>query len=157
MTVKPRQKLLFFLLLALLAIWFSPAPEATQATALTYERGKVILPTTPATTLQVDMALNWRTWQQGMMYRKEWGDIEGMLFMFPDEEPRSFWMKNTYLPLDIIYLDHTARIVHIAADAKPLDKTNIPSHKPAQMALEIAAGKAKQYGLKEGDVLIVER
>lgn len=142
-----------------MVVWLTPTPgtERQATSKATYAKGQVTLPTKPPKTIIVDIALNYLAWQQGMMYRKDWGTIEGMLFIFPDEEERRFWMQNTYLPLDIIYLDHDARIVHIAENAKPLDTSGIPSLKPAQMVLEIPAGAAKKYGLKEGDVLAIEQ
>lgn len=159
MTTQHHNKLLFFIVLVLIVVWFSPTAntEPRERLPITYSKGQLTLPSTPPKTLAVDVALDRSAWQQGMMFRKDWGDIEGMLFVFPDEEPRSFWMQNTYLPLDIIYLDSDARIVHIAANAKPLDTTGLPSGKPAQMVLEIAGGAAKRYGLREGDVIGIER
>jgi uncharacterized membrane protein (UPF0127 family) len=155
MTISPRNKLLFIIALSLAVVWFAPTPEAgsRMQASVSFAKGQVTLPTNPPTNIAVDVALDERAWSQGMMFRKDWGDIQGMLFVFPDERPRSFWMQNTYLPLDIIYLDSEFRIVHIAPDAKPLDATNIPSYKPAMAVLEIPAGKAKDYGLQVGDVL----
>jgi uncharacterized membrane protein (UPF0127 family) len=155
MTTTKRYKLLFVIGLSLLAVWLAPVPEADsrQQPAVSYAKGVVALPSVPPVEIKVDVALDGAAWQQGMMFRKDWGDVEGMLFVFPDEDLRSFWMQNTYLPLDIIYIDTQWRIVHIVYDAKPLDTTPLPSRKPAMAVLEIPAGKAKQYGLSEGDVL----
>ena len=68
-----------------------------------------------------------RSVPRGLMFRETMAEDEGMLFLFGREAPRSFWMKNTYLPLDIIFLDRHGVIVSIAADARPLDETSIPS------------------------------
>ncbi len=89
--------------------------------------------------------------ETGLMYRKNMQDDQAMLFIFQDEQPRYFWMKNTYIPLDIIYINAAKQIVSIAKDAKPTDETSLPSHFPAQYVLEIKAGLSDDYGIKKGD------
>jgi len=74
-----------------------------------------------------------------------------MLFIFPDIRMRSFYMKNIYIPLDIIYLDSDKHIVSIQENAKPLDETSLPSLFPAQYVLEINAGLSEKLNLKVGD------
>ncbi len=155
MTALKRNKLLFIIAISLLAVWFAPASPSSSGLQpmVNYATGWVKLPTPAPVEIKVDVALDGPSWQQGMMFRRDWGDIEGMLFVFPNEELRSFWMQNTYLPLDIIYLDSRWRIVHIIHEAKPLDTTPLPSLRPAMAVLELPAGKAAHYGLSEGDVL----
>lgn len=87
---------------------------------------------------------------QGLMYRKELRPNDGMLFMFGDSKIRTFWMKNTYIPLDIIFIDENWRIVHIATDAKPLSVSIISSKYPAHYVLEINAGQSSRLGIKVG-------
>ncbi len=89
--------------------------------------------------------------ETGLMYRKIMKDHQAMLFIFKDEQPRYFWMKNTYIPLDIIYINAGKQIVSIAKNAQPLDETSLPSHFPAKYVLEINAGLSDDYGLKKGD------
>lgn len=81
----------------------------------------------------------------------ELGQDEGMLFVFPQEGPLSFWMKNTITPLDIAFMDSRGRIVKTHT-MKPLDMTSHPSVKPARFALEVHAGRLAALGIAEGDV-----
>ena len=87
------------------------------------------------------------------MFRTELDNEVGMLFIFPDEEMRSFWMKNTLLPLDIVFLNSDFSIVNIARGTQPYSLASIPSLFPAQYALEINAGQAEALDLKKGDLL----
>ena len=89
--------------------------------------------------------------ETGLMYRESMKDDQAMLFIFGDEKPRYFWMKNTYIPLDIIYIDAGKRIVKIIKNAKPLDETALPSKRPIKYVLEIKAGLSDAYGFKESD------
>jgi hypothetical protein len=88
--------------------------------------------------------------EQGLMYRTEMDDNQAMLFIFPYERVASFWMKNTYLPLDIIFFDKDKKIVHIAKNAVPLSEEPITSKKTSLYALEIKAGLSDKLGIKEG-------
>lgn len=87
---------------------------------------------------------------QGLMYRKELAPKSGMFFIFDETKDHPFWMKNTYIPLDIIFLDDNYVIVGIAENAKPLSLNYVRADKPSRYVLELNAGKAKAYGLKEG-------
>ncbi len=89
--------------------------------------------------------------ETGLMYRKTMQDNQAMLFIFKDEQPRYFWMKNTYIPLDIIYINAGKQIVSIAKNAQPMDETSLPSRLPAQYVLEIKAGLSDEYALQKGD------
>jgi uncharacterized protein len=84
---------------------------------------------------------------QGLMYRQSMQENEGMLFIFPNEEPRSFWMKNTYIPLDIIYINSQKEIVSIQKCTQPLSTYSIPSEKPAMYVLEVNAGFTDKNGI----------
>lgn len=85
----------------------------------------------------------------GLMHRTAMEADHGMLFVYPDEALRSFWMKNTQIPLSIAYLDATGRIVHIA-DMVPFDTRAVPSQRPAQFALEMNKGWFGRHGVKVG-------
>jgi uncharacterized protein len=89
--------------------------------------------------------------QQGLMYRHSMADSLGMLFVFDVEEQQSFWMKNTYLPLDIIYINANKQIVSIAQNCKPLSEESIPSEGNAKYVVEVNAGYAAKSGLKKDD------
>ena len=86
----------------------------------------------------------------GLMYRKEMGDDEGMLFVFPDEQPRSFWMKNTYVELDMVFLNSAKKVISIVERAVPLSETPRLSVGKAQYVLEIKGGRSKALGIREG-------
>ena len=88
---------------------------------------------------------------QGLMFRKSLGANAGMLFLYPDEEPVAFWMKNTLIPLDMLFIKADGTIAHIAHSAVPLDETPIPSTAPVKAVLEVNGGTANALGIKEGD------
>jgi len=73
------------------------------------------------------------------------------LFIFPDSQYRSFYMRNTEIPLDIIYIDQDNAIISIQKNAKPFDETSLPSEGPAKYVLEINAGLSTQWHLEKGD------
>lgn len=89
--------------------------------------------------------------QTGLMYRNSMQTKQGMLFVFKEEAPRYFYMKNTKIPLDIIYVDANNHIVSTRKNAKPFDETSLPSNAPAKYVLEINAGLFDEWALKEGD------
>jgi uncharacterized membrane protein (UPF0127 family) len=99
----------------------------------------------------VEIAADDASRELGLMCRKTMAPSHGMLFEFALPEQQIFWMKNTYLPLDIIYIGHDGRIVSIAADAKPFDETPLPSRGAADGVLEIKGGLAAKLGIRPGD------
>lgn len=102
----------------------------------------------------VEMALTQPQQMQGLMFRKELADNAGMLFIFDNVSMRSFWMKNTLIPLDMLFVDEAGRIHHIQHKARPLDQTGLTSKFPSKAVLEIAGGLAERYGIKDGDVIV---
>lgn len=88
--------------------------------------------------------------EKGLMYRRIMAENQGMLFIFDNEEPRYFWMKNTYISLDIIYVSKDKKVVSIQKSAVPLSEESLPSYKPAQYVVEVNAGFTDKYGVKEG-------
>ncbi|HEX9825194.1 MAG TPA: DUF192 domain-containing protein [Flavobacteriaceae bacterium] len=89
--------------------------------------------------------------ETGLMYRKNMDEFQGMLFIFPDSQYRSFYMRNTEIPLDIIYIDENKTILNIQKNAKPFDETSLPSEGPAKYVLEINAGLSTAWNLEKGD------
>ncbi|NIG55273.1 DUF192 domain-containing protein [Chitinophaga sp. Cy-1792] len=89
--------------------------------------------------------------EDGLMYRRSMTDEQGMLFIFPDMEERSFWMKNTYISLDIIYIDDKMEIVSVQKYATPLSEQSLPSFKKAQYVLEVNGGFVDKYHIAYGD------
>ena len=95
----------------------------------------------------------------GLMFRDEMPADQGMLFIFPNEAPRSFWMKNTRIPLDIMYFDKELKLVSISADTPPCRVSRCPSYPskaPAKYVLELNAGTAMELGVELGDRLKVD-
>lgn len=89
--------------------------------------------------------------QQGLMWRKTMLEDEGMLFIMDSLEPQAFWMLNTYLPLDIIFVDDKMQIVKIRPNTKPQSLDQVASEVPALYVVEVKAGFCQRHGVKEGD------
>ena len=102
-------------------------------------------------TLDIEIADNEYETQTGLMYRTQLETNHGMLFIFPDVQMRSFYMKNTKIPLDIIYIDEDKTIVSVQKNAKPFDETSLPSDAPAKYVLEINGGLFDEWQLAVGD------
>ena len=88
---------------------------------------------------------------QGLMYRQSMRDGEAMLFIFDKAAPRAFWMKNTYISLDIIYIASDFSIVSIAKSTKPLSEQSVRSGVPARYVVEVPGGFVDAYGIGVGD------
>jgi uncharacterized membrane protein (UPF0127 family) len=106
-----------------------------------------------ARVLQVEVMRTDQERERGLMFRKYLPKDRGMLFDFPREEPVLFWMKNTYIPLDMLFIDHTGRVISIKHNAEPLSETVIPSGGPTSGVLEINGGEADELGIKAGDIV----
>jgi uncharacterized membrane protein (UPF0127 family) len=87
----------------------------------------------------------------GLMFRKSMDDAKGMLFIFDKSEEHSFWMKNTVMSLDIIFINENKEIVKIHKNTKPFSTESLPSIKPSMYVVEVQAGFTDKYGIKEGD------
>lgn len=103
--------------------------------------------------IDIEKADNDRERTIGMMFRKSMPDNQGMLFLFNESKPQSFWMKNTFIPLDIIYVDENKVINTIYANTTPQSETSLPSDGNAQFVLEVRGGFCQDYGVKVGDRL----
>jgi uncharacterized membrane protein (UPF0127 family) len=107
-------------------------------------------------TLAIEIAESDYEIQTGLMYRTKLEINQGMLFIFPDEDFRSFYMKNTKIPLDIIYINESESIISIQKNAKPFDERALPSDAPAKYVLEINGGLSEVWQLKVGDRISFE-
>lgn len=105
--------------------------------------------------IQAEVVSKTATRSLGLMYRYSLEADRGMLFVFPDEAPRSFWMKNTNIPLDILFIDAQKRIVSISENTTPLSTKSIPSQHPAQFVLEINAGASRKLGIDTGNAIVI--
>ena len=88
--------------------------------------------------------------QTGMMYRDSLDEQHGMLFIFENSELRGFYMKNTLIPLDLIFIDENYEIVHIYSKATPYETASISSQLPAKYVFEINGGLSEQIGIQKG-------
>ena len=88
---------------------------------------------------------------RGLMFRKSLGDDQGMLFPYEPPQQASFWMKNTLIPLDMVFIRADGTIGRIAANTVPMSLDPVPSIDPVSAVLEIRGGRAAELGLKEGD------
>ncbi len=91
--------------------------------------------------------------ETGLMYRKSMESNQGMLFIYPNERPRyGFYMKNTFIPLDLIYINSKNKIVDFNENTEPFNETPLPSEVPAKYVLEVNAGTVEKLGLQLGDL-----
>lgn len=101
--------------------------------------------------LTLELAATKQERAQGLMFRHDIGAYDGMLFAFPRPQEAAFWMKNTYIPLDIVFLDAQGRVLHIAPRTTPESLTPIPCPSPFLTAIELKAGHAAKAGIRPGD------
>lgn len=135
------------LILAIMMVGYAPpawSEEMTTATLVT-EAG------THPLTLEVADTPDKRA--EGLMHRRSLDGIDGMLFLFSGSAPRAMWMKNTYISLDILFLDKEGRVTTIIEGAEPLSTETLPSDGPAFAAIELAAGHAERLGAAVGDTV----
>ncbi|MXP26165.1 DUF192 domain-containing protein [Altererythrobacter indicus] len=133
----------------------SPAVAAETAPATHPVSGLEVIPVSITShgakhVFRAEVAKTAREQAQGLMFRTEMGKDEGMIFPRPYAQPASFWMKNTVIPLDIIYIGADHKILNIA-NAKPYSLDPIPSDGPALAVLELNGGRAAELGIKPGD------
>lgn len=134
--------------------------ETTKAVAFTKEGELQILQRESDSLLAeiaIEIADSEYETQTGLMYRREMKDTEGMLFIFQEEAYHSFYMKNTLIALDLLFIDADMQVVTIAKNAQPYDETGIPSRVPVQYVLEIKAGLSDRWGISEGDRIAFQR
>jgi uncharacterized membrane protein (UPF0127 family) len=137
----------------------APADEASQVSipfrqdgTLTIERdGDVYL------TLDIEIADTDSSRSRGLMQRDGLPVDSGMWFIFDQESEQGFWMANTRMALDLIFVRSDGRIQHIARYIQPMRTETVPSNGPAQYVLEVEAGYSDSYGILEGDVIAFER
>lgn len=100
--------------------------------------------------VRVEVARTERDKIRGLMHRRHLAPDAGMLFLYDREEPRSFWMRNTYIPLDMIFIGADHRVVGVVADAEPLTDDGREVDAPSQYVLEVNAGFAARYRIGPG-------
>jgi uncharacterized membrane protein (UPF0127 family) len=137
----------------LMAALFALAPLAACS-----DEGQLVLHTaTGDHAFKVEVVDTPESRAKGLMYRQELADDEGMLFDFLDEREVSFWMRNTFIPLDMIFIDGSGVVKTVHVNARPHDPTSIPSQVPVRYVLEIPGGRSQEIGLKPGDTVEHDR
>ena len=109
--------------------------------------------------IDVEVATNFRDRSIGLQYRNSLGKNDGMLFVFEESAFQGFWMKETFIPLDIIWLDKSKEIVHIKRRVQPCEQEPCKIYKSPKIAkyvLEINSGYADTLGLMEGDIAVID-
>ena len=145
--------------LALLLAPAGPAPFTVSAHA----ENPVVAegPTTPLTLttatgvypLEVEVAATPSERALGLMFRRKMAPDHGMLFDMGRTEPVSFWMENTYVSLDILFIGEDGRVAALAQETTPLSRALIPSGRPVRYVLELVAGSIRRMGIKPGDTV----
>lgn len=150
------------LVLAALCMACSPQGQAETSTGVGQAKsvhpvsGLEVIPLTVTSgakrhAFKVEVAANGQEQARGLMFRTELPPGEGMIFPYQSPQILGFWMKNTPLPLDIIFIDEDGRIINIAARTTPYSLDSVYSDRPAMAVLEIAGGRAAELGIKPGD------
>lgn len=103
--------------------------------------------------IDVEIAETDETRHMGLMYREIMQEDQGMLFLFPVEEYQSFYMRNTIIPLDIMFVNSKKQIVKIHKNTTPYSEKSLPSFNPAIYVVEVNAGFSDKYGIKEGSYI----
>ncbi len=146
--LKPTLLLLCLSLFSLSFCKLEPAQEASATSDLLIKTAAGV-----EHKFQVDLALTVQEQMRGLMFRESMPNDAGMLFYFGDSQPRSFWMKNTLIPLDLIFVNAVGKIIHIHHNAIPHDLTPIPSNGNAAGVLEINGGLSVDLEINSGDLV----
>ena len=94
---------------------------------------------------------------KGLMFRTALAPDAGMLFDFKEIRPVAFWMQNTLIPLDMLFITHEGLVANIHVNARPMDTTSIPSDGPVEFVLEITGGRSVELGITAGDKVVHDR
>ena len=103
---------------------------------------------------EIELAVTPEEQARGLMHREEMAADAGMLFLFEPIRPVSFWMKNTLISLDMLFVDTEGRIVNIGERTEPLSLDSVPSDGPVRAVLEINGGLSAQLGIRPGDKVV---
>ena len=135
----------------------TPTPPAPTQTTV-YSGPRVIFP--DGTPIDVEIAADDEHRAQGLMFRDRLRPNAGMLFVFPYDDEHSFWMKNTLIPLDLVWIDADRKVVHVKYNVPPCKVEDCPSYPSGVLSryvLEVGGGVAQAHGIKAGDQLRFEQ
>jgi len=136
-----------FVIVAAALFWFNSAGAAGSENTLTITSSDAVH------TFEIELVDTAESRAQGLMFRDELAPDAGMLFDFFEERPVAFWMQNTLIPLDMLFIRADGTIARVHANAVPLDTTAIPSGEPVRFVLEIPGGRAAELGIEAGDTM----
>ncbi len=147
---------ILLLLVALLATLALPGPGAAQLKLQSFERDRLVIETAAGARhqLEIELAASPEQRAQGLMFRRDLAPDAGMLFLYGREWPVSMWMKNTLIPLDMLFIDGGGRVVHIAERTVPQSLESVSAGRPVTAVLELNGGTAARLGLAPGDRLL---
>lgn len=131
----------------------APPPVAAQPAAPVFEPLDIVTAKGPVH-FRVEIAADEATREQGLMFRTHLDDDQGMLFDFHTPQQVSFWMRNTLIPLDMIFIRADGTIANIADNAEPYSETPIPSDGPVLGVLEIGGGLTQELDINPGDKVV---
>ncbi|NEU12210.1 DUF192 domain-containing protein [Methylobacterium sp. BTF04] len=140
-------------LLCLVAASASPRDAEAQDSKAGVVEPLVITTRTGPHRFEVEVMRTDADRSRGLMFRRSMAPEHGMLFDFAAVAPVAMWMKNTYLPLDMVFIRANGTIVRVAADTEPLSTKVIPSGEPVLSVLELNAGTAARLGIRSGDTV----
>src|SRR5258708_2272024 len=147
-----RRTVLFAFLLALAAAPLAPASMRAQPANITFGKSDLTIESGGKSLhFNIEMADTDERRALGLMYRTTLPADAGMLFDFKRDQDVAMWMRNTRIPLDMLFIDRTGRVVNIAQRAVPFSEATISSAGPVRAVLELNGGTAERLGLKAGD------
>lgn len=132
---------------------FAPSPVAAQQAAAV-DRLEIVTAGGARHGFKIEVAADDEKRAEGLMFRTKLDPDYGMLFDFKREQPVYFWMRNTYVSLDMIFVRADGTIARIAENTTPLSEATVPSESPVRFVFEVVAGTAKRLGIKPGDKLV---
>lgn len=149
-----------------MALWLSPFPAAVAAPAQkAYPDAQATLPQVEASVVtatgrthrfRLEVAASGEEKERGLMFRTALAADEGMLFLYGESLPRYMWMKNTLIPLDMLFLDAEGRILHLHPGAQPHSLEPVGARLPIRSVVELQGGISEKLGIRIGDVLRID-
>jgi len=148
MALMAKQLLFFWIVLV------ATMPAARAAQLQSFERGQVVIETASGNhEIAVEIAVTPDQRAQGLMFRQNLGGDEGMLFLYPTDRVATMWMKNTLIPLDMLFIAADGRVVRVAERTVPQSTETISSENPVRAVLELNGGTATRLGIAAGAVV----
>ena len=139
---------MFTIFIFCLTLYSKPVSKVKYASVI-FPKGQIF---------QLEIASTPEQWVRGLMFRKSLPENSGMLFMYPREDYYAIWMKNCFIPLDLIWLDSKGRVIYIVENAPPCKKEPCPVYEPmmkARFVIELKSGSVKKLHLKLGDRIAI--